>query len=103
MHSSSSTQCLTHLYCTPPGVITRRVINSCLIPIQLCDGLHIVTAEGLGNSKDGFSPVRGAFGVWRPGAAGAAGAGHPWQGPPGGGGGWEVGGPAQPAFVANNC
>eukprot|EP00775_Hariotina_reticulata_P011871 gene11871-12015_t len=42
------------------GVITRRIINSCLVPIQLCDGLHIVTAEGLGNSKDGFSPVQEA-------------------------------------------
>ena len=36
-------------------------INSCLCPVGTLDGVAITTAEGLGNSRTGFSSVQGMF------------------------------------------
>ena len=36
-------------------------INSCLCPVGTLDGVAITTAEGLGNSRSGFSSVQGMF------------------------------------------
>ena len=46
--------------CCLTGQVQTRSINSCLAPLGTLDGVQIITVEGLGNSKKGFSPVQGA-------------------------------------------
>ena len=36
-------------------------VNSCLLPVGALEGCHIITSEGLGNSRTGFNQVQGAL------------------------------------------
>jgi xanthine dehydrogenase iron-sulfur cluster and FAD-binding subunit A len=36
-------------------------VNSCLLPVGALEGYHIITSEGLGNSRTGFNQVQGAL------------------------------------------
>ena len=40
------------------GKKQSRSVNSCLRPIQLCDGMEIFTVEGMGSIKTGYSQVQ---------------------------------------------
>ncbi|KAK9802035.1 hypothetical protein WJX73_004069 [Symbiochloris irregularis] len=40
------------------GKIQHRALNACIVPIYAVDGMHIITAEGIGNTKKGLHPIQ---------------------------------------------
>ncbi|XP_018402593.1 PREDICTED: xanthine dehydrogenase-like [Cyphomyrmex costatus] len=36
-------------------------VNSCLVPVLICDGWYIETTEGIGNNRDGYHTVQSAL------------------------------------------
>jgi xanthine dehydrogenase/oxidase len=40
------------------GEWQHRAVNACLRPVLACDGMAILTTEGIGNKQDGFHPVQ---------------------------------------------
>ncbi|GMH39295.1 hypothetical protein BSKO_07193 [Bryopsis sp. KO-2023] len=40
------------------GEIVHKAVNACLFPLYAADGAHIITVEGIGNTKDGLHPVQ---------------------------------------------
>lgn len=50
-------------------------INACLAPVGSLAGYHVLTAAGVGNSKQGFHPVQGALRRAGGGGGGPAGRG----------------------------
>ncbi|KAL4424396.1 hypothetical protein ABPG77_005639 [Micractinium sp. CCAP 211/92] len=48
----------------PPGKKEVLTINACLAPVGLLAGYQVVTAAGVGNSKQGFHPVQERMGAF---------------------------------------
>eukprot|EP00887_Chlorella_sp_A99_P006651 scaffold3.g6651.t1 len=42
----------------PDGSLYHRSVNACLCPLYSVEGMHVVTVEGIGNSRDGLHPVQ---------------------------------------------
>ncbi|EFN53303.1 hypothetical protein CHLNCDRAFT_136969 [Chlorella variabilis] len=40
------------------GRLHHRSINACLCPLYAIEGMHVVTVEGVGNTRDGMHPVQ---------------------------------------------
>ncbi|KAK9811378.1 hypothetical protein WJX72_002855 [[Myrmecia] bisecta] len=40
------------------GALVHRSVNACLCPVYAVEGMHVVTVEGIGNSRDGLHPVQ---------------------------------------------
>eukprot|EP00300_Choanocystis_sp_HF-7_P021075 c20731_g1_i2.p1 GENE.c20731_g1_i2~~c20731_g1_i2.p1 ORF type:complete len:1155 (+),score=277.93 c20731_g1_i2:26-3490(+) len=38
--------------------IIHRSVNACLAPLCSLDGMHVITVEGIGNSRDGLHPIQ---------------------------------------------
>ncbi|XP_066582260.1 uncharacterized protein [Prorops nasuta] len=49
--------------CIVAATINGRTmsVNSCLVPIFICNGWSITTVEGIGNKKDGYHPIQAAL------------------------------------------
>ncbi|KAK3284518.1 xylitol dehydrogenase [Cymbomonas tetramitiformis] len=43
---------------TKAGQIKNRSVNACLSPLYSVEGCHVVTVEGIGNSRNGLHPVQ---------------------------------------------
>jgi xanthine dehydrogenase/oxidase len=42
----------------PDGSLYHRSVNACLCPLYAVEGMHVVTVEGVGNTRDGMHPVQ---------------------------------------------
>ena len=42
----------------PDGRLYHRSVNACLCPLYAVEGMHVVTVEGVGNTRDGMHPVQ---------------------------------------------
>lgn len=40
------------------GRLHHRAVNACLCPLYAVEGMHVVTVEGLGSTRDGLHPVQ---------------------------------------------
>lgn len=40
------------------GALVHRAVNACLAPLYSVEGMHVITAEGIGNPRDGLHPVQ---------------------------------------------
>ena len=38
--------------------VVHRAVNACITPVCAMDGCHVVTVEGIGNTKKGLHPVQ---------------------------------------------
>ena len=40
------------------GALRHRAVNACLCPLYAVEGMHVVTVEGVGSTRDGMHPVQ---------------------------------------------
>lgn len=40
------------------GHLHHRSVNACLCPLYAIEGMHVVTVEGIGNTRDSMHPVQ---------------------------------------------